>query len=439
MKFPGTIKVCKRKGAIAVMVAVSLSLLLGYAALSLEGGQLHENKRKAQATADAAAMAAASVLYENYPQQLGKDLYGSASSSAYSYAAENGFPANGADTEVTVYLPPVSGPYKGMDGYVEVLLTYYQDRSFSRIFGSQKMPVRARAVARGAWTAPNIGIIVLDYTGKGTLSAQGNGAFTETGAPVIVNSNNSSAMVDTGNGKMIAPEFRITGGYISSGNGEIVTQPVANQIFTGVHPTPDPLAYLPVPQQPSSGTVDKSSLGSGKFHYTLGPGTHTNLPNFGTGDKVTFKQASAGNGGVYYIANGGITSTGATIEMDTNSSGGMMIYNAGTGTNDKINITGNSAGSVNITPITSGVYTGMTFFQNRTASQEIHIEGNGTFNIKGTIYAANAELQAAGKGTLSNIGSQYVTRELQITGNGNVGITWNPTDVARTRIITLVE
>ena len=46
------------------------------------------------------------------------------------------------------------------------------------------IPVRARAVSRGAWVVPNVGVLVLNYSGQGTLNAQGNGAFTETGAPV---------------------------------------------------------------------------------------------------------------------------------------------------------------------------------------------------------------------------------------------------------------
>lgn len=429
----------KRLGAVALTVAFSLTLLLGYAAISVEGGSLHEQKRRAQATADAAAMAAASILYENYPAKQGKDPSGTATQAAFDYAAKNGYANDGSLTSVIVNLPPSSGPYQGKDGFVEVIVTYYQDRSFSRVFGSQKIPVRARAVARGAWVAPNAGVIVLDYTGKGALSAQGNGAFTESGAPVIVNSNSASAVVDTGNGKLIAPEFRITGNYSSSGNGQIITQPVANQIFTDVHPTPDPLAYLPVPPQPATGTMSKKSLGNGNFEYTLGPGTHFSLPNFNTGDVVIFKQASAGNGGIFYLANGGLNSQGATIKMDSATTGGMMIYNAGFGSSDKINITGNAAGSVSLTPLTNGVYAGLTYFQNRGGPQEIHIEGNGNFNIKGTLYAAFAELQAVGNGTLSNIGSQYVTKELSISGNGNVGISWNPQEVARTRIITLVE
>jgi hypothetical protein len=358
---------------------------------------------------------------------------------ALAYARRNGYRNDGTNSVVEVSLPPSSGPYQGRAGYAEVKVTYYQQRFFSRIFGAAPIPVRARAVARGAWVAPNIGVIVLDYTGRATLNAQGNGAFTETGAPVIVNSNHSSAMVDTGNGVMKAPEFRVTGNYTTSGSGQIITQPIANNILTGVHPTPDPLAYLPVPTQPSAGTMTDTLLGGGNRQYVLSPGTYYNLPNFTTGDVVIFKQASAGGGGIYYLASGGLNSQGAELKVDPDTSGGIMIYNAGTGSSDKISIEGNPLGTVTLTPLTDGVYKGMTIFQTRTGQQELQISGNGTFSIRGTIYAANAELQVTGNGAVSNIGSQYVTRELAISGNGNVQISWNGDEVGRTRIITLVE
>jgi hypothetical protein len=280
---------------------------------------------------------------------------------------------------------------------------------------------------------------VLDYSGKGTLNDQGNGAFTEVGAPVIVNSNNPSAALDTGNGTMKAPEFDITGNYVITGNGQLLTTPVANNVLTGVHPTPDPLAYLPVPDAPPPGTLTKTSLGQGNFAYVLTPGSYSNLPNFNTGDLVILQQASAGNGGLYYLSAGGLNSQGASLMIDSTTTGGVLLYNAGTGTNDKINITGNSTGTVNLRPLADGPYTGMTIFQARGASQDLQIAGNGTFTIYGTLYAAGAQLKVSGNGAVSNLGSQYVTNDLAITGNGNVAITWQPSLVARTRIITLVE
>jgi Flp pilus assembly protein TadG len=432
-----------RRGTVAVVVAICLMGLMAVLAITVDGGGLLAERRHAQATADAAAMAAATCLYTHYPQNGGNDPNGDASEAAYAIAAGNGYTNDGTHSTVQVNIPPSSGAYSGKSGYAEVIVVYQQRRAFSNVLGSGTLPVRARAVARGAWVAPNMGVLVLDYSGKGTLSDQGNGAATESGAPIIVNSNNQSAAMDTGNGIMKAPEFDITGGYSISGGGQMITNPVPNNILTGVHPTPDPLAYLPVPSQPSVGTITKVSLSGGGTQYTLTPGSYggpgPNLPNFGNGDVVIFQQASAGNDGLYYLNSGGLNSQGASLTMDSSTTGGIMIYNAGTGTNDKINITGNSSGTVNLSPRTDGVYSGMTFFQARNASEDMQISGNGSFTIYGTIYSADGLLKVTGNGTVSNIGSQYVTKDLSISGNGNVSITYTGNPVAKTRIITLVE
>src|SRR5207253_20596 len=116
----------------------------------------------------------------------------------------------------------------------------------------------------------------------------------------------------------------------------------------------------------------------------------------------------------------GLNSQGASLIMDPATSGGIMVYNAGTGTNDKINITGNSDGTVNLSPLADGPYTGLVLFQARNAAEDLQIAGNGSFTIYGTLYAAGAQLKVSGNGGVSNIGSQYVTKDLAITGNGNV-------------------
>src|SRR5262249_38143970 len=159
---------------------------------------------------------------------------------------------------------------------------------------------------------------------------------------------------------------------------------------------PDPLAYLPEPTQPPDGLMTKVPLGNGNFNYILSPGTYWALPNFNQGDVVTLQQASAGNGGIFYIANGGFNSQGANIVMDPTTTGGIMFYNAGTNTNDGFNIAGNPKGVVNIGPLTDGIYKGITFFQNRAATEAMNISGNGDFTIKGTLYLAGAQLQVTG-------------------------------------------
>ena len=307
------------------------------------------------------------------------------------------------------------------------------------LHNSQPVSVRARAVARGAWVAPKIGVIVLDYSGKGTLSDQGNGAATESGAPIIVNSNDPSAAMDTGNGTLISPEFDITGGYTISGGGQMLTSPVPNNILTGVHPTPDPLAYLPVASQPPAGTMTKTSLGNGNFQYLLSPGSYSNLPNFNQGDVVIFQQASAGNGGIYWIQ-GGFTSNGANLIMDPTTTGGMMFYNDPTnGSNSQgFSIAGNATGTVNLSALGDGPYAGMLFWERRDATDAISVTGNGNFSLVGTFYAANANLAVSGNGN-AVIGSQYISRTVSFSGGGATLINYSANGTARMRIIQLVE
>lgn len=442
-----------RRGIVVVLLAFGLTALIGCVALTVDGGLLQLDYRRARGHADAAAMAAACLLYQNYPTDKGTDPHGYAALEAANTAKKNGVANDGTTSKFVVSIPPVSGPYKGKPSYVEVTVTYYVKRGFSRIFGSEPIPVQARAVARGAWIAPKAGVIILDYDDKASLNAQGNGAFTETGAPVIVNSNNSSATVTAGNGQLKAQEFYITGGLSLSGGGSLVTAPIPGQIFTGTHPTPDPLAYLPVPSVPANGKITPSSLGAGNKQYILTPGRHANLPNFNTGDIVILEQASTNNaGGIFYIDGGGFHSTGAIVKMGTGT-GGVMIYNSPTSaaSSNKVQITGNSAGVVNLSGLTSGPYAGIVLWQDRNSAVDLLVEGNGNFSLQGTLYAAGARLNINGNGGYyvdgsgtqingtTQIGSQFVSKNLSLGGNGNVRLDYVENQVARTRVITLVE
>lgn len=448
-----------RRGVIVVLVALGLVGIISVVALTVDGGLLQLDYRKARAHADAAAMAGACVLYKGFPTQQGKDPDEEAVKEAKKTAAKNGVKDDGVTSKIVVNVPPLDGPYKGKDGYIEVYVTYYVSRGFSRIFGSSTIPVEARAVARGAWVAPKAGVIILDYDDRASLNSQGNGAFTETGAPVIVNSNNPSATVSGGNGLLKAQEFYITGGMSISGNGGLSTEPTPGQIFTGTHPTPDPLAYLPVPSVPADGTMTKTSLGSGNFQYTLTPGRYTNLPSFNTGDEVIFEQASTNAAaGIFYLDGGGLRSQGAILKLGSGS-GGIMIYNKPADSNsDKIQITGNPAGKVLLSGLTSGPYSGMVLWQERSAAVDVLVEGNGEFSLQGTFYAAGAKLNVNGNGKTtvgdtgfyyddsgnkisggSKIGSQYIVKNLSLGGNGNVRLDYRENRVAHTRILTLVE
>jgi hypothetical protein len=405
-------------------------------AIALDGGLLQHNQRRVQATADAAALAAATELFKHYPaieasNYVTFDPSGAAAAAAQSYATVNGFKNDTTNSVVTVNIPPTSGPFTGKIGYAEVIITYNQPRYFSGIWGSSTIPVTARAVAQGSWAGSKIGIMVLDPSAKDSLNASGGGTATVTGgASVIVDSKNAEAGAATGGSTIVATDFEITGGETGS---------LLGTIHTGTPPQPDPLRTLPVPPVPPAGTMTTTNIGSGNKRYTLSPGLFTNLPQVNQGDEVVFKQASAGNGGIYYIENG-FKSTGANISMDPLTSGGIMIYNApqSSAQSQAIQITGNSAGSVNLSALTSGPYAGILMWQDRTSTVNMSISGQGSFDLEGTFYVANAQLQVTGSGT-ATIGSQYISRTLSLGGNGAVKINYTDGGTAPLRVVKLVE
>src|SRR5262245_17082251 len=190
----------KRRGAVSIFFAVCLVALLSVVALAFDGGRLLEERRRAQATADAAALAAASDLYDWYWTNSGADPSGTARASALETARANGYANDGTRSTVTVHIPPASGFYKDKRGYVEVHLP----RSFSNIFSKGDVVVRARSVALGATVAADVGILVLDPAGRSVFNAQGGGVTTVTGTPVIVNSSNDSGTIAGGGGTIKA-------------------------------------------------------------------------------------------------------------------------------------------------------------------------------------------------------------------------------------------
>jgi hypothetical protein len=425
---------------VAVQVALCLTALMGVAALAVDGGLLVAERRHAQAAADAAAMAAAVDLFKNWPTNAGADSGGSAAASATTIAKAN-YSADPTNLIIdSINIPPqtaYTAYFNNKAGFAEVNLTYNQKRGFSGIWSSAAIPVKAHAVARGQWRLPGQGVITLDPTAKNSLNLNGTGTLlTVQGGTIVVDSNNGNAL--TSGGTMTATGINITGGY--TGGGTFTPTPV-----TGTPAVEDPLKALPTPSPPAAGTISKVSLTKGNFQYTLTPGSYDGnggpaMPNVSSGDQIIFKQASANSaGGIYYLY-AGLSSTGANLTMDSGTSGGIMFYNAGSGSSQSLSISGNATGTVNLSALTSGIYQGILYFQARGSTQDVTVSGNGSFTMLGTFYAPNAGLKVTGNGTSPvTIGSQYISDSLTIGGGGQVIVNYSSGLVAPVRYLSLVE
>jgi hypothetical protein len=407
---------------VAVLVALSLIMLVGFVAVAVDGGLLLHREREVQSVADAAALAAADDLFLNYRLNKGVDVSGSAGRAALQVAADNGF--DSSNGTVTVNIPPLSGLFVGQPGYAEVIITYNQPAGFSAIFGTSSTPVAARAVAYGAWVPAKLGILLLDPTASGSLTDNGGGTVNVAGVPIIVDSNSPTAMVTVGGGTVAASEFDVTGvpGYSGTFQGPI---------YNGVPPTPDPLRYIPEPD-PSTMTVQVSKnagLHISGGNKSIQPGVYSG------GITVTGQASLTMAPGIYYMDGGGFSFTG---QGNLNAQG-VMIVNAPTKSSDVITITGSPGASINITPMTTGPYQGISLWQTRTSTNTISVSGNGNSTISGTFYAQHGTLNVSGGGGSDVLGAQYISYDMKITGGAGFNLNWNANQVARLRNLYLVE
>jgi hypothetical protein len=415
-----------------------MTVVLGIAAIVLEGGLMLAQREHAQAAADAAALAAAIDLANNYNLLSAANPTGgtSAVTSAQNVASANGYNNDGTTNTVTVNIPPLSGDFTDTSkylGYVEVIVTRNQPRYFSGIFGSGTIPVSARAVARGKAALQSVNILTLSPSGN-DLSLSGNGASMTVPGAIINDSTSSNAMSTNGNGAAIISQSSISvDGGISSGSS--IYAPSSGSTAnvkqnTGTY-VADPLSSLPVPDT-SSLTVQSTSNLKISSNTTLQPGIYQG------GISIT-KGTVTMQSGIYYMEGGGLSVSGNGVLQGS----GVMIYNGETnGTTNNPGSVGqiSFSGTIQITPPTTGTYANMSIFQDRNATASMKITGNSGTNIGGVIYAANAPVTISGG---SNIipGVAFIAQTLTITGNSSFTIPQSPIQVEdpTTRDVRLVE
>lgn len=421
MRCPSFSRFNARRGAVAAQMTLSMSVLLAVAALALDYGILLLERRQAQASADAASLAAATELYNSYGTNSGVDPGPDhpAATNGRAVADANGYTNDTTNSVVTINIPPTSGTFQGQAGYAEAIIEARKHRYFSSIWGSDRLPVSARAVARGRWPEYRDGILLLHPSKDKSLQISGNGEITVEGA-ILVNSNHSTAFQISGNGRVVSSALRITGDYKKSGNASLTPTPT-----TGVAPTPDPMANLPAPYPPDYPLIPGSHSFSGNSNVTLNPGRYQG------GISISGNATVVMNPGIYIMEGGGFHISGnGNLTAPT-----VLIYNTKRLSSypngsvqqdaDQISISGN--GRITWTPPTTGTYTGISIFQDRAvADKSLKISGNGFMALSGLIYAPAAEVQLSGNGTTTTeqLGGAYIASSMQISGNGTVNVTF---------------
>ena len=214
----------KRRGTVAVLVALLMPVIIGVTAVGLDAGMLFLQRRQAQSIADAAALAGAFAIY-------GGSNFSAAQAAAAAIGTQNG---------VTISSSQVTQPQAG---YVAVSVTVTRPRCFSAIWGSGNMSALATAVARGT-SGPysTAAIQVLDPTGI-AITLSGTTQVTAKNGSIIVDSTSSSSILSSGLPAITTPTLDLSGNIAFSGS----SPNKATTTNFGQPSTPDPLAHIPRP------------------------------------------------------------------------------------------------------------------------------------------------------------------------------------------------
>ncbi len=398
-----------RRGSAAALVAISLPVLMGVAALALDAGLLFVQRRQAQTMAEAVSTAAAYQLYLNNTS--------GATAAATALASQYG-------VSPTVSIPPTSGQFANKTGYVQVSIATSSPRMFSALWGAGSMSVQASAVA-GFGTIPysTAAILVLNPTGT-AVTLSGSTAVTAKNGSIIVDSTSSTSVVSSGTlpgPSITAPVLDLSGKIAYSGsnpNKATVTN-------SGQPNTPDPLAGIAAPSSGGMTVQSTSAISlSGASTRTLDPGVYNG------GITLTGSSAVTLNPGIYYINGGGINSSGLSSVIGN----GVFIYNTGGGA---INLSG--LGTISLSPMSSGTYAGITVFQDRSSATGATMSGTGKMSNTGTFYFPDATLTLSGSSGVNAVGAQIIAKNLTFSGSAGTQVNFDSSVASMSNGFAIVQ
>src|SRR5207237_9243642 len=88
----------QRRGNVCVLMAFCITILVGMAAIAIDGGAIMDDVQKAQAAADASALAGAEQIFRLWQTGQGLDVGSNAKTAALALAATNGYANDGTDS-----------------------------------------------------------------------------------------------------------------------------------------------------------------------------------------------------------------------------------------------------------------------------------------------------------------------------------------------------
>ncbi len=409
-------------GQALILVTFSLAMILGMIGLAVDLGWSYFRIQAAQSAAEAAALAASSSAMTDPNVSCTTAVCQAATAcpatsatppdtnitSGCLYAAANGFRNSGSQSVriASGLTPPPTVTGVSTLYWVTVTITEQNVQLFSGMLGNHTSGGVAAQATAGVFRKPVSNCVyALDPHASGSFTVAGGGSV-QTSCGVYVDSNSAGALDVAGQGSITAPLIDLVGNYKNCNVGQNCyfnpSLPVTNQ-----NRVADPFATLPAPAYSGCGQ-STGALNISGGSVTLYPGVYCGGISISGQSQVTL---SPGN----YILNGGglkISSANASL-----SGSGVMIYNTSNGYSyGPIVITGNS--TVNLSAPTSGTYSGMLIFQDRsiTSASDNIINGNTNPGLTGSLYFPTSPLKINGGSAPTPFTGKVIARTITITG-----------------------
>ncbi len=389
-----------RRGAVAILFAIMLPVILGFIGLGVEVGSWFLERRTLQTAADTAAISAALEVKAGSAAAV-------ITAAALRDAGRNGY--NAYTGTLTVANPPASGAFAAEADAVEVRVTAPRNLLFSALFAGNGVTIGVRSVAM-ATADGEACVLALDTTASPAIQAIGSAVVNFTGCNIATNSAADDS-VSQGGTSILNAECVTTVGGIS---GTVTTTCPTNA--TGASPIADPYSGLSVDAVAVGGcdNVPSNHVYTPSDGEVLVAGTYCKGIKVNAGVSVTF------GAGTYYLDGGGLSISGGATVTGTDVTFVATSQNvAGYGAFD---ISGGA--TVNLSAPTTGVYSGILFYQDQDAptspSLTSKFNGGTTMELGGVIYIPNNAVEFSGGNIAQSGCTKIAAKTIKFGGNADI-------------------
>jgi Flp pilus assembly protein TadG len=410
----------RRRGAVAIMLAVALPVVIGAAGLGVDYGIWQRDAIRLQLAADAAAMGAGRLLAAK--TATAAQFQAAAMAEADAVTGESWVGTLSQTPTITV---------ASNWSTVSVTLTSTTQTYFTSLLGISAPALSASATS-GVAVSNTACVLALNGSASDAISVNNMGSITATGCGIFANSTSGTAIY-LNSGSLVAQSIGAVGTVAESNSGSNTMTPSgtsgqaaeANPFSSMTAPTPGACNYT---------NASFSAWQSGPYQFTQSANVFCGNTTIG-GNSTTDTFAP----GIYYVVNGTLTFNNAEI---TEASGVSFVL---TGSSPGAFSWTNYSNTFTITAPTTGPTAGIAVWQTCPSSGSApasSMAGGSTLDLGGQFYAPCGALNISNDARLATASGEtmgVVVNTLSVVGSGAIAASSSSSSGSTSGQLSLIQ